>query len=123
MSNNKMRVEIKKMWLDALRSGEYKQGQLALRTEDSFCCLGVLCDLHRKNSDDKLEWEVGETGYDRFLYYDHYTSLPKLVMNWAFLIPSKFAKNEILVKIAKLANCNDSGSDFQEIANIIESEL
>ena len=48
-----MNEQVKKMWLDALRSGDYTQGRevLHLVTEDGeqqFCCLGVLCDLaHR----------------------------------------------------------------------------
>ena len=34
-----------KKWTDALRSGEYKQGQGQLREADTYCCLGVLCDV------------------------------------------------------------------------------
>lgn len=37
-------------WLNALRSGEYKQAQNRLRVNDSFCCLGVACDLYDKSS-------------------------------------------------------------------------
>ena len=53
--------EVKDVWLDALRSGDYKQGQNALkqieldyegvgdddqpRRTECFCCLGVLADL------------------------------------------------------------------------------
>lgn len=44
-----MNQEIKKRWVAALRSGDYKQGTGALRNADNkFCCLGVLCDLHSK---------------------------------------------------------------------------
>jgi hypothetical protein len=33
-------------WVDALRSGKYKQGVNSLKREDgSFCCLGVLQDV------------------------------------------------------------------------------
>lgn len=39
----KMPAETKAKWLEALRSGEYKQGTQALKTEDgNYCCLGVL---------------------------------------------------------------------------------
>ena len=31
--------------VSALRSGKYKQGTSALRYHDSYCCLGVACDL------------------------------------------------------------------------------
>jgi len=40
-----MNPEIKKRWLAALRSGEYKQGRAKLRTRDTYCCMGVLCDV------------------------------------------------------------------------------
>lgn len=44
-----MRKEIKKLWVEALRSGEYKKNSGFLRSASgSFCPLGVLCDLHRK---------------------------------------------------------------------------
>jgi hypothetical protein len=38
----------KEQWIAALRSGDYKQGkcQLYEPLSHSFCCLGVLCDLH-----------------------------------------------------------------------------
>ena len=40
-----MRLLIDK-WINALESGEYKQGKHNLRTnDDTFCCLGVLCDI------------------------------------------------------------------------------
>ena len=32
-------------WLEALESGEYAQTQAALRRNDSYCCLGVACDV------------------------------------------------------------------------------
>lgn len=37
---------LKQEWITALRSGDYKQGKGGLKsTTNSFCCLGVLCDL------------------------------------------------------------------------------
>ncbi len=44
-----MNANIKKIWLKALRSGEYEQTTTRLCRPRSdgvgFCCLGVLCDL------------------------------------------------------------------------------
>ena len=40
-----MNKEVKKKWVDALRSGEYAQGRSSLRDHDEYCCLGVLCEL------------------------------------------------------------------------------
>ena len=47
-----MKPEIAQRWVEALRSGEYKQGLSVLRRidesgngQDSYCCLGVLCEI------------------------------------------------------------------------------
>ena len=32
------------IWIEALESGEYKQGLCYLNSDDKFCCLGVLAD-------------------------------------------------------------------------------
>lgn len=40
-----MKPEIKKRWIEALRSGKYNQGKGYLCKDDSYCCLGVLCEL------------------------------------------------------------------------------
>lgn len=32
-------------WVEALRSGEYKQTQGFLEKEGSYCCLGVYCEV------------------------------------------------------------------------------
>lgn len=40
------RQEVRKLWTDALTSGEFKQGTGSLRPRpDEYCCLGVLCVL------------------------------------------------------------------------------
>lgn len=39
------RTELVNKWIEALRSGEYKQWRGGLRRDDCFCCLGVACDL------------------------------------------------------------------------------
>lgn len=42
-----MKTKIKEKWITALESGDYVQGRKTLHniTENTFCCLGVLCDL------------------------------------------------------------------------------
>jgi hypothetical protein len=40
-----MKAEFKQPWIDALRSGDYKQGRNALNLNGRFCCLGVLCEI------------------------------------------------------------------------------
>lgn len=36
----------RKLWIEALRSGKYQQGNGYLRTiDDKYCCLGVACEI------------------------------------------------------------------------------
>lgn len=42
-------TEPQKLWIEALRSGEYKQTTLTLQNHDGFCCLGVACDIARQH--------------------------------------------------------------------------
>lgn len=42
------RKEIK-LWIEALRSGEYKQGRGRLEDRAGYCCLGVACKLFAPN--------------------------------------------------------------------------
>lgn len=44
MDNQKLPEEFKRKWVEALRSGKYKQGRGQLKdTQDQYCCLGVAC--------------------------------------------------------------------------------
>lgn len=40
-----MDKEVKKKWLKALTSGEYKKAKGTLYNHGRYCCLGVLCDI------------------------------------------------------------------------------
>lgn len=63
---------IKDKWVTALRSGAYQQGRKALRTtadgKDSYCCLGVLCDIVAPEGwtayviDSKDHWQHDDQG-------------------------------------------------------------
>lgn len=46
-----MKNELKKKWIEALLSNNYKKGTSRFRNlNNEFCCLGVLCDVVDKNS-------------------------------------------------------------------------
>jgi len=49
---NKVIVKRRKAWAEALMSGKYAQVKGGLRRGDSFCCLGVACDLYAKDTGD-----------------------------------------------------------------------
>lgn len=54
-----MDTAIKTKWIEALRSGKYLQGTGCLRREETFCCLGVLCDVV-----DPAGWQHGAYCYN-----------------------------------------------------------
>lgn len=93
-------LEIKKQWVEALRSGKYSQTSGRLRRQDGFCCLGVLCDLM-----DTTKW------------------IENPLNNWTY---GEFeSKNYDMLRgdlpiTQKLINMNDTGKTFDQIADYIE---
>jgi len=93
----------------ALRSGDYKQTRERLRDENGFCCLGVACDLF-----DPTKWDEDMT-YERSSM-----TLPPNVQDFFGFTYENGAFHEDGVD--GLANRNDDGATFAEIADLIESE-
>lgn len=58
-----MKKELRDKWVAALRSGEYKQVVGSLKTNDGYCCLGVLCEVAN------IE-QPGPRLDGRYLFYD-----------------------------------------------------
>lgn len=113
---NKMNPEIKARWIAALRSGEYKQTKSELRSAvDKFCCLGVLCDLHA---------QAGLGLWDGFRYREEGTIPPTDVAVWAGL-PVVYPNPDVWIdgKCRSVAEHNDQGATFAEIADAIEEQL
>lgn len=111
-----MNARIKARWLKALRSGRYRQGQKQLRTENGFCCLGVLCDLARRS---------GVADWNNDGHFDgEYAYLPESVVEWAGLNtqdPKVIQRKDLPKKL--LSTLNDSGKSFKQIALYIEKSL
>jgi len=82
-SEGKMNQRVKDLWIDALNSGSYSQTEAVLRDEYGYCCLGVLCDIYRKDTGDG-KWEEIEDCYN-FIDKDDQEKevLPKSVRDWA----------------------------------------
>ena len=131
-----MKEEIKNIWVSALRSGEFEQGQGALcsvtskedNTLDSkYCCLGVLCYLANKNFS-IIGSKLNSRGKVKF---DHETDyLPKKVQDRAGMkscfgvydeetFTEEFNAAE---STGTLAGLNDDGASFEEIAAVIEDK-
>jgi hypothetical protein len=113
-----MNPEYKAKWIAALRSGAYKQGREALRNDDEFCCLGVLCDVIDQNG-----WEN---------YQDDRVTTIAL---WKFAndeYETSFGENGPAVQLTglsaeiqdKLIELNDKDrASFKQIADYIEEVL
>lgn len=120
-----MKAKIKAKWLEALRSGEYVQGKNALKTkEGKYCCLGVLCDLHRKTTKKAgCNWGVNNSGEG--VYFKNTGALPKEVMDWAGFTEHSADGDLVLNgKGTNLASLNDGkGYGFKRIAQVIEKHF
>lgn len=113
-----MNPEVKNLWIEALRSGEYRQGVGALRNKhDEFCCLGVLCNLHAQ-----AHPEVAAQENNPGMYMNCYGKLPHAVATWSGVDEwgtiHKLDDDDI-----ELVALNDDGASFDDIADIIEEHL
>lgn len=92
-------------WVEALRSGKYKQGRQYLRKNNQYCCLGVLAEISG------AVFIVDEKDLGRLELSE------KCGINSS---EGSFINSD--GKYCTLANLNDIRCTFEEIANIIEKE-
>jgi hypothetical protein len=104
-----MDEDVKNKWVAALRSGEYKQCRGVLKTEKGHCCLGVLCEVldHRAILHD-----------GRYIYGGEKYILPNSIREEAGM---KTSHGSWAGNYKCLAELNDEGEPFGEIADIIEA--
>lgn len=138
IQSSRMVPEIKERLLTALRSYKYAQGVGFLKRSSYFCCLGVLCDLK-----DSSIWTVPPklensfaTASDRASEWGtsrEYTFLPLQVQMWSGLDRQGTLNTPIevqptmygqIVRTARsLADLNDFGYSFEQIAQVIEEQF
>lgn len=115
---NAVRQEVLQ-WIEALKSGSYKQGFNNLRFKDSYCCLGVLSSLQG------AEWKIIDDEY-----HPTYDGISADNSYLSEAIAKKFNMGErgLSVEVVDyrgnirwvtLASLNDQGVPFNEIADII----
>ena len=105
--------------VEALRSGEFTQGQKRLRRDDAFCCLGVACSVYTEETGHGRWHANSATGTYLFISDDgeSVTSLPFAVKEWL-----GFSGHGGEFSTGSLMGLNDVGRTFAEIADVIESE-
>jgi hypothetical protein len=114
-----MNQEIKQKWVEALRSKKYKQGRGVLRRKDTYCCLGVLCDLN-----EKVEWKF--LASTRLIEEQYIPSISPDNAFGDFFIPIEISEwaelsdvsSEVLVELN-----DDKFYSFEQIADYIEENL
>jgi hypothetical protein len=110
-----MKPEIKQKWVEALRSGDYKQTKGMLRRttpEQSYCCLGVLTDLYIKENNGNWNNYAGKT------------SLTHSVKEWAGLKVNDPTLTRNHGNIISCIIANDKcGYGFNKIADLVEENL
>lgn len=134
-----------KLWVEALESGQYKQGRGLLNQEidgvNQYCCLGVACEVYNKANPDKelcVEKINTQSPFNEVfnvLYDKESAFLPKIVQEWLGLksingsyiegtvsitVDNKYSNTSISID-NKLTTQNDSGKSFKEIAGLIKS--
>lgn len=110
-----MKKEVADKWIEALRSGKYKQGTGSLKTiHDEFCCLGVLCDI--SNNGEFIGFIYKDKGGNDSYNFNNKTLSP-LMRDWSGI---KHPEGFLIQKGTYLSVLNDNGTSFSEIADIIE---
>lgn len=125
-----MNPSVKAKWVEALRSGWYTQTDGTLKQGNSFCCLGVLCDLYLKeHKDTPSKWNPVEPDGDEFHAFDEAgcssstTQLPSQVRDWGGLVSSDPRVEDRNGTLRVLSVLNDDGETFDSIAGLIEAQL
>jgi len=109
-----MKKRNKKIWIEALRSGKFKQGRGTLYKDGKHCCLGVAYDVlvHGDWVDDEYDrWcipHIGNSGYDER------DELPGYIRRKLGISPDR---------MQTLISMNDNGHSFNEIADWIEENM
>lgn len=108
-----MKPAIKERWIAALESGEYPQAKTQLKSEEGFCCLGVLvkaCEAEIKEKHTILETE------ELLMINDDLDILPASVLELLGLTPDQ---------ADKLMNINDANEtvDFTKQVEYIRENL
>lgn len=134
----KLKDDVKVRFLAALRSGDFEQGKGALRRDNKYCCLGVLCELSPVEP-------YREEENSRYYFDGDSSALPSSVQQWALVDPAGDMASSALAfdvtdddleylaetfgftssvceRISAMA-MNDSGIPFTVIADFVERYL
>lgn len=124
-----MNPEIKAEWLADLRSGDIPQTRGTLKNDEGMCCLGVLASgVIKRHSELLAEYAINIRELEGFMLIatQNYTTSNTLPSNFLDAVGISRYRGETITldgEVNSLATLNDSGVDFEHIADIIEAEL
>jgi len=120
LKTKNMKKEIAEIWIKELESGKYKQTKGVLKKDDSYCCLGVLCQISGLG---EFKQVLGDEIISYVLPSGDMSSsiLPDEVLNWAD-ITDPYGNFDEPDSFSSLSILNDSGKTFTEIAKIIRAK-
>lgn len=103
-----------KKWVEALRSGKYKQGTSRLSRDGYYCCLGVACEIFAKALGLKISLKDGRKIYDRS------DTLAPIKIVKLLKLRSNAGKGKDF-RTQTLTYLNDNGVSFNQIADLLET--
>tara|TARA_R110000824_G_scaffold210851_1_gene396704 strand:+ start:183 stop:572 length:390 start_codon:yes stop_codon:yes gene_type:complete len=126
MINKMINKEKIQKWVDALRSGVYKQGRRSLCKDEGHCCLGVLCEIAMKDGA-----AIKKEKSDDKVYFNKHSAMPPTeAYQWLFY--NKVDKDSIdkilryqlkALGSTRLDLLNDSERyTFDQIADVLEEQ-
>jgi hypothetical protein len=117
----------------ALESGKYSQCRGSLRENNSYCCLGVACDLYRhtiKHTRKRAAWSKNPDG-TRYMFLGESDFAPLAVAKWfgwrhliGFLGENDLlGENDPMMAGQRMSVRNDHGQSFKRIGTAIRAEM
>ncbi len=123
----KMNKRVKKLILNALRSGEYKQTQGVMKrvtSEDSYCIMSLFCHIYQKEKGiPDNAWTPLKNSLNGFEWKDMGCTIPDEVAKWAGI--NGFTCLQLSEGVWRsLMILNDSDKiTFPQFADLIEEQL
>lgn len=118
MPSREQIIENRRRWVEELRSGRRKQAQQVLRRGDTFCCLGVWCDIR---VDDDAGWVTVDPDEYGNRPTHGYRSEPDWRAGATEMLtrPLAYELGMSMGFTQDLAKKNDNGMSFEDLADFL----
>lgn len=104
----KPKLPDKSKWVIALRSKKYLQGKIHLKGDETYCCLGVLCEI-----ENIAHGPFAKTLPSNNIWFQKLSSM-------GYFPADVWVETPKERNLLSLAGANDHGLNFDQIADIID---